>query len=351
MHKLDIPTPALLLDLKRMEHNLNKMAEFFSAGPTRLRPHFKNHKCVPLAKRQMAAGAIGMTCATLDEAEAVISSGIQSVLIANEIAASDKLERFVDMSQRAEVIVCIDNADVASRLGAVAAKRGVTVDVVLDIDVGLHRCGVQPGSAALELAKAAAKAGLRLRGVMGYEGQVLRKPQGEEKKAAACGAMHALVGTKELLEREGFPVEIASAGGTGSYEISGRYPGVTEIQAGSYLAMDTDYATVRPEFEIALTVLTSVVSRTNGERVVVDSGVKALSCERGLPRPKDQDGLTTDRLNAEHGVLKIKHGASVPEPGEKIEMWVHYSDATINLHQRMYGLRDGVVEEALPICH
>lgn len=351
MRKLEVSTPALLLDLDRMEHNLSKMADFFSAGPTRLRPHFKNHKCLQLAERQMAAGAIGMTCATLDEAEAVIGAGIHSVLIANEVASSDKLERFVELSKRAELIVCVDNADVACRLGGIARRQNVVANVVVDVDVGLHRCGIPPGQSAVELARAAVSAGLRFRGVMGYEGQVLRKPQGAEKEEAARHAMGLLVRTKELIEQAGIPVEIVSAGGTGSYEISGRYSGVTEIQAGSYLAMDTDYAMVRPDFDIALTMLTSVISKTRGERVVVDAGLKSLSCERGLPQPKDVNDLTTDRLNAEHGVLKIKPDGSGPEPGEKIEMWVHYGDATINLHHRMYGIRNDVVEEILSICH
>jgi D-serine deaminase-like pyridoxal phosphate-dependent protein len=351
MCKLEVSTPALLLDVDRLEHNLKRMADFFSIGPTRLRPHFKNHKCLQLAKRQIAAGAIGMTCATLDEADAVIGAGINNVLIANEIASSDKLERFVELSKRAELIVCIDNADVACRLAAIAKRQNVIANVVIDIDVGLHRCGIPPGQPAMQLAKAALRHGLRFRGVMGYEGQVLRKPQGSEKEEAARHAMQLLVSTKDMIEREGIPVEIVSAGGTGSYEISGRYPGVTEIQAGSYLVMDTDYATVRPDFEIALTMLTSVISKTKGERVVVDSGLKSLSCERGLPQPKDVDELTTDRLNAEHGVLKIKPGANGPEPGDKIEMWVHYGDATINLHHQMYGIRNGVVEEIFPICH
>jgi D-serine deaminase-like pyridoxal phosphate-dependent protein len=347
MDKIELTTPALLLDLDRMEHNLNRMAEFFSRGPTRLRPHFKNHKCPELAKRQIAAGAIGMTCATLDETESVVASGIDHVLIANEITSREKLERFVELSKRADVIVCIDNREIADRLAGIAKRHSALANVLVDVDVGLHRCGVPPGLPAVELAKHAVSCGLRLRGLMGYEGHVLRKPPGPEKLEAARQAMRLLSETKAMIECEAIPVEIVSAGGTGSYEISGRCPGITEIQAGSYLVMDTDYATVRSDFQLALTILTTVVSKTNGERVVVDAGLKSLSCERGLPSPKDVKGASTDKLNAEHGLLSIKPNSGGPDVGEKIEMWVHYSDATINLHNRMYGIRNGVVEEVL----
>lgn len=350
MNKSEITTPALLLDLDRMEHNLKKMADFFSQGPTKLRPHFKNHKCLELAKRQIAAGAIGMTCATLDEAESVVASGIDHVLIANEITSREKLERFAELSKRADVIVCIDNGEIADRLAGIAKRHAAVANVLVDIDVGLHRCGVPPGLPAVELAKHVVRSGLRLRGLMGYEGQVLRKPPGPEKVAAARQAMQLLSETKAMIEREGVPIEIVSGGGTGSYEISGRCPGITEIQAGSYLVMDTDYATVRADFEIALTILTTVVSKTNGQRVVVDAGLKSLSCERGLPMVKDVEGISTDKLNAEHGVLSIEPKFKGPDVGEKIEMWVHYSDATINLHNRIYGIRNGMVEEVLHLC-
>jgi D-serine deaminase-like pyridoxal phosphate-dependent protein len=351
MKKHELTTPALLLDLDRMERNLKKMAQFFSDGPTRLRPHFKNHKCLELARRQMAGGAIGMTCATLAEAESVINAGVKSVLIANEIASQEKLARFVELSRKVDLMICVDNAGVARRLASIAKDQNVVASVLLDVDVGLHRCGVAPGCAAVPMAKAIVESGLRLRGVMGYEGHVLRKQHGSEKVRAAEQAMQLLLETKAIIEREGIPIGIVSGGGTGSYEISGRYPGVTEIQAGSYLVMDADYATVRPEFEIALTMLTTVISKTKYERVIVDAGLKSLSCERGLPPLKDVDSVSTEKLNAEHGILRIESNRDGPDVGTKIEMWVHYSDATINLHNRMYGIRNGIVEEILEITH
>lgn len=349
MTKEDIETPALLLDLDRMEANLERMAAFFRDVPAKLRPHFKNHKCPDLAARQLDAGAIGITCATLREAECLVHHGVRSVLLANEVVDAAKIRRLVDLARRAEVMVCVDNEKVADDLARAARDRHTQVSVLVDVDVGLHRCGVPPGEAAVRLARAVIEKGLRFRGLMGYEGHVLRKPPGPEKEAACLAAMRLLMETKAGLEREGVPVQIVSVGGTGTYSISGRHPGVTEIQAGSYLLMDTDYRNCCTDFDPALTVLTTVLSKTGGERIVVDAGLKALSCERGIPTVKDLRGLATRRLTAEHGIIDLQESSAPVEVGDRLEMWVHYSDATVNLHERMYGTRGGQVEEVLRV--
>jgi D-serine deaminase-like pyridoxal phosphate-dependent protein len=341
----EIETPALIVDLDRMEVNLARMAGFFREGPARLRPHFKNHKCPKLAAKQIDAGAIGITCATLHEAECLVRSGVQSVLLANEIVDTAKLRRFAELSRHADVIVCIDNEKIAAELARVARHFHAQVSVLVDVDTGLHRCGVPPGEPAIRLAQRAAASGLRFRGLMGYEGHVLRMPPGTEKAAAVAAAMRPLIETKESLERMGMPVEIVSVGGTGSYSLSGRYPGITEIQAGSYLLMDADYRKCCTDFEQALTLLATVISKTEGQRIVVDAGLKALSCERGIPAVKDVPGLSTRRLTAEHGIIDIQDPAALVEVGDRIEMWVQYSDATVNLHERLYGVRGAMVEE------
>jgi D-serine deaminase-like pyridoxal phosphate-dependent protein len=297
----------------------------------------------------MDAGAIGITCATLREAECLVHHGVRSVLLANEIVDGGKNRRFVELARRADVIVCVDNDKIAGDLARAARDRKTHVSVLVDVDVGLHRCGVTPGEAAVRLARGVVGKGLRFRGLMGYEGQVLRKPPGTEKEEAAAAAMRPLIETKACLEQMGMPVEIVSVGGTGTYAISGRYPGVTEIQAGSYLLMDTDYQKCCADFHPALTVLTTVLSKTGGERIVVDAGLKTLSCERGIPAVKDLPGVATRRLTAEHGIIDILDPAAPVEVGDRIEMWVHYSDATVNLHERIYGLRNGRVEEVFRV--
>ena len=345
----DLETPALLVDLNVMEANLERMAAWFRTGPARLRPHFKNHKCPDLAARQIDAGAIGMTCATLREAECLVHHGVRSVLLANEIVDGSKIRRFVELAGRADVIVCIDNEKIAADLAQAGRNRGVEISVLVDVDVGLRRCGVPPGEPTIRLAQAAISLGLRFRGLMGYEGQVLRMQPGPEKEQAVAAALSPLMETKDYLERQGVPVEIVSGGGTGTYSISGRYPGMTEIQAGSYLLMDTEYQTCCTDFDLALTVLTTVLSKTEGERIVVDTGVKALSCERGLPAVKNMPGIVTRRLTAEHGILALEGSSPAVEIGDRIEMWVRYSDGTMNLHDRLYGVRSGEVEQVFRV--
>jgi D-serine deaminase-like pyridoxal phosphate-dependent protein len=343
--KSRISTPALVVDLPGMEANLRRMASFFEQGPTRLRPHYKNHKCVALARRQIACGAIGMSCATLAEAEALVRGGVQSILLVNEIAGAVKIERFAQLSRNVDLMVAVDNERTVSALSAASADFNVQLSILVDVDTGLHRCGVSPGEAALVLAQSAVAQGLRFRGVTGYEGHCGRMQPGPEKVKAAHQAMGKLVSTAELIRSHGLEVEIVSAGGTGTYAISGRFPGVTEIQAGSYLLMDTDYRTVCEDFDLALSVLGTVVSRTGNERLIVDIGLKEISAERGLPILKKLEGAHLRKLNAEHAIIDVLDPNLSVQVGDQVEIWAHYSDGTVNLHRKMFGVREGQVEE------
>jgi D-serine deaminase-like pyridoxal phosphate-dependent protein len=340
-----IRTPALLIDLAAMESNLKKMASFFAGGPTRLRPHYKNHKCVALARRQLAQGAIGITCATLGEAEALAGSGIQGILVANEIAGKVAIERFVQLSRGTDIMVGVDNERTIASLAAASAQAKVHLSVVVDVNTGLGRCGVSPGEPALSLAELAGARGLRFRGLIGYEGHCVRLPPGPDKVRAVQQAMQQLVNTAGLIRSHGLTVEIVSAGGTGTYSISGRLAGVTEIQGGSYLLMDTDYQTVCEDFDLALSVLGTVISRTGNERLILDIGLKEISGERGLPVLKNANGASLRKLNAEHAIVGIVDPGFPAQVGDQLELWAHYSDATVNLHRKMFGMRDGQVEE------
>jgi D-serine deaminase-like pyridoxal phosphate-dependent protein len=343
--KSQIPTPALLLDMDAMETNLRKMAAFFAEGPTQLRPHYKNHKCVALARRQLAHGAIGITCATLGEAEALSRSGVHGILLANEIAGATQIERFVQLARVTDIMVGVDNERTVSAVSAASVHANVQLSVVVDVDSGMGRCGVPPGPPALALAQSAAAQGLRFRGLIGYEGHCVRMPPGPAKVEAVQQAMGKLVGTANLIRSQGLPVEIVSAGGTGTHSISGRIPGVTEIQGGSYLLMDTDYQTVCPDFDLALSVLGTVISRSGNERMVLDIGLKEISGERGLPVLKNTTGARLRKLNAEHAIVDILDPNLSVQVGDQLELWAHYSDATVNLHRQMFGVRNGRVEE------
>jgi D-serine deaminase-like pyridoxal phosphate-dependent protein len=347
--KADIETPALLVDLDVMERNLETMARFFCNRPAKLRPHFKNHRVLELAARQMEHGAIGITCARLWQAERLVNFGIRDILIANEIAGEAPLERFVALSREAPVLVAVDNPSVVSDLARLARNKKTEVNVLVDVDLGLKRCGTPPGEPAAALARTVVESGLKFRGLMGYEGHLQPLPPGAEKERAVTEAMQALAHTRKLIESAGIPVGIVSCGGTGDYSIAGAAAAVTENQAGSYLLMDTWYAPFAPDFKVALSVLVTVISKTAGERLVVDAGCKVISGERGLPSVKGMAGLKLKALHAEHAPIAIEDPEVDVNVGDKIEIAVHYHDGTINLHRRMYGVRSGEVERIFTI--
>jgi D-serine deaminase-like pyridoxal phosphate-dependent protein len=259
------------------------------------------------------------------------------------------IRKFVELSHAAPVIVAVDNPRIVDELAHIAGDARGLLNVVVDVDLGLNRCGVPSGEAALDLARRVISRGLKFRGLMGYEGHLQPLPPGPAKERSVTEAMEALVDARTRLERAGIPVEIVSCGGTGDFAIAGDSPGITEIQAGSYLLMDTWYAPAAPQFEVTLAVLATVLSKTPGKRLVVDAGVKAISGERGLPSVKGQPRLRVKALHAEHAPIEILEGDVLFEVGDRLELLVRYHDGTINLHDRMYGVRNGNVEEVFTI--
>jgi D-serine deaminase-like pyridoxal phosphate-dependent protein len=228
----------------------------------------------------------------------------------------------------------------------------VQIEVVVDLDLGLDRCGVQPGEPALELARYVVEQGLAFRGLMGYDGHLQALPANEEQQQLAREGSRQLVSTAEVIRSLGLPVTIISTGGTGTYGISGVYPGITEIQAGSYLLMDDLYVDRGSRFQRSLTVLTTVISKRGSRKAVIDCGVKAISAERGLSQVKATNGIRLRALHAEHGLLEMDQELAAPlEIGQRIELWVRYSDATMNLHTFLHGVRHGKVEEIFRIEH
>jgi D-serine deaminase-like pyridoxal phosphate-dependent protein len=350
--KLDeIKTPALIVDLDVMETNLRDMANFFASRPCKLRPHFKNHKAPMLAWKQIRAGAIGMTCATIREAEILVGHGIDSILIANEIAGHEKPERLADLCRHASVMVCVDNCPSIRDLAAAQRNRKAQIEVLIDVNIGLDRCGVIPGQAALDLAQYALEQGLAVRGVMGYDGHLQAVPPSPERDEIVRRGSKAIVESAALLEGAGIPAPIRSTGGTGTYAVSGDYPGITEIQAGSYLLMDNIYISRGAPFHCSLTVLATVISTRGRDHAVLDCGVKAVSGERGLPMLKDVPGAQLKALHAEHSIIELDSQSPSLTPGQKIEVCVRYSDATVNLHSKLYGVRHGELEEVFSIEH
>jgi D-serine deaminase-like pyridoxal phosphate-dependent protein len=342
----DVDTPALLLDLTLMERNITSMAEAFRQLPANLRPHAKTHKTPIIAQKQIAAGAIGITCAKLGEAEVMVAGGVRDVLIANQIVGRQKIERLVALAHHADLMVAVDAAHNVQELSDAAQATNVSLRALVEVDIGQHRCGVQPGEPALILAQQVTKSpGLKFSGLMGYEGHLVFVPSVEERAHRVHADLQALLDTVSFIESRGLPVEIVSAGGTGTAMITGRLPRITEIQAGSYVFMDGRYKTIEGvDFDCALTLLTTIVSRPRPDRIIIDAGMKTLTHEFGLPRFKERDDLELLGLSEEHGTVKLNDPSVSLKPGEKLEIIPSHGDTTLNIHDYYHGVRNGRVE-------
>jgi len=341
----EIATPALVLDRAALERNLARMARFFSIGSCRLRPHFKAHKTPEIARRQLAAGScIGLTCATVGEAETV-AAFCDDVLIANEVVSAAKCARLAALAARARITIAVDSVAGLDMLAAAARHAGVRIGVLVDVNVGQGRCGIAPGADALQLARRVAlTSGAALRGVMGYEGHAQPIRDRGERDASARQSMAALLDTAARLRANGLGCEVVSAGGTGTYDISGRIDGVTEIQAGSYALMDTDYAAVQVPFEQAFWVIGTIVSRPAADRCVADCGHKATTKDHGLPSVAGLDGATVVALNDEHATLSVPPESRIAI-GDLVRLVPSHTDPTINLHDAFYVIEgDRVVD-------
>jgi D-serine deaminase-like pyridoxal phosphate-dependent protein len=347
-HKSEIDTPALLLYMDAVERNIAKMADIFSDKECKLRPHIKTHKLPMIAHKQIEAGAIGITCAKLGEARVFFESGIKDILIANEIVGDIKIQRLVNLSGYGDLIVCVDHFENARDISEAAGKVGRKINVLVEVNVGLNRCGVRPGKPTLNLVQRITRLkNLVFRGVMGYEGGLFIKDV-EQKKKQCEECNRLLVETRELIEKNGFPVEIVSAGGTNTFYLTGLYPGITDVQVGSYVTMDAHNTYHGVDFEQGITVLTTVISRLERERAVTDAGKKSLSTDEGLPTCKEP-GITVSALNEEHGHLRIEspdHDLSV---GDKIEIVPSHGCTTIPLHDHYVVIRNDYVESVVEI--
>jgi D-serine deaminase-like pyridoxal phosphate-dependent protein len=352
MKRHEIPTPALAVDLPAMERNIERMARFFAEGGCRLRPHFKAHKTPAIARRQLAAGSCtGLTVATVGEAELVVAEGLtDDVLIANEVLGPGKAARVARLCRAAGVKVAVDSEAALDDLARAAQAEGVEAGVLVDVNVGLPRCGVAHGEPALALARRVeATAGVRLRGLMGYEGHVVGLEDRAEREQRAARAIDRLLETARLVRGAGLPCEIVSAGGTGTYDITGRMEGITEVQAGSYVLMDTAYAKLGLPFEQALSILSTVLSRPRPEQCATDAGLKACAVDHGNPSVKDVEGASVLFLSDEHATVALPPESAIA-PGDRIELWPSHIDPTINLHDALFALAGDDVAEVWPVA-
>jgi len=346
--KAELDTPALLLDMDAVEANIAKMARWFEGRQCRLRPHAKTHKLPLIARKQVEAGAIGITCAKLSEAEAFFREGIRDVLVANEVVGERKIERLGEVARLGNLIVCVDDPGNARAIACAARQAGLVIRVLIEVDTGLSRCGVKPGEPALALARAIrGMDGIELAGIMGYEGGLFIKDPGE-KRSHAEASYRALVSVRDLLVGEGIPVGIVTAGGSNTYALAGSWPGITDVQVGSYVTMDPYNGEYGVDFAQAVTVLATVISRPEPGRAVIDAGMKTFSTDHGLPTPLGE-GITVDRLDEEHGRLALDGPARGLAVGDKVELVPSHGCTTIPLHEQYVLMRGGRVHAVAPI--
>jgi len=352
----ELDTPVLLLDLDRFERNARRMWDAMAAQGVGWRPHSKAHKSPEIARMQMAIGAHGVTCAKVSEAEVMVAGGVPSVLIAYELPLPVKWARVAALQQHAEVIACVDAPEHVAMAGAAGVAAGVEVPVLIELDIGMDRCGIRPGAPALALARRVADTpGVRLAGIMGYEGHTLTVWPAAEKEAAIRTALTQVVETAELIRADGLPVGIVSVGGSGSYMGAANVPGVTELQAGGGCFVDRFYAEechlAELGFEFAATILASVSGRPAPERAILDAGFKTLSeREHMKPLPIGVPDASVVYLSAEHMNLRLGPSAPQLRIGERVEFIPEYTDTTFFRHDAFVAHRGGIVERVIPIA-
>ncbi len=350
--KSECDTPLLCIDLDAFEANVAVMANYFRQCGVDWRPHSKCHKSPIVAQRLIAAGAIGATCAKLGEAEVLAAGGVEDILIANLIVGRRKMERLVALRRICDPIVCIDHLDQARQASEAMQEAGLKLRVIVEINIGLQRVGVSPDHAALEMAQAIQRLpGLELAGMMGYEGHLLTIEDPTQKAAEINAALSLLGDVKKLWAQHGIASPIISCGGTGSYRIAGAHPDINEIQAGGGVFMDAFYQQVCQvaDHQLAMTVLTQIVTRHGAEHAVIDAGRKSINQEIHAPFVHGRDDITVGPLSAEHGQLELHGQAQQLKIGDRVEIVPGYSDLTSVLHDAFYCFRGDRLEEIWPL--
>ena len=353
-----VDTPSLLVDLDAFDANLQRMQDFADTSGMRLRPHAKTHKCSVIARQQVRAGAVGVCCQKVSEAEAMVLGGIDNVLITNQVVGDSKLDRLASLARLATIGVCVDDKFHVDALAAVCRRYPVSIKVLVEIDVGSGRCGVEPGEAAVLLVRQVADSpGLEFSGLQAYFGAAQHLRSHEERAAAIREAVEKARATRDLLQEHGIACPVISGAGTGTFALEAASGVYNELQPGSYLFMDADYARNRDAdggavsgFAHSLFVLTTVMSRARAGQVVVDAGLKALSVDAGMPWLVERSLGRYERATDEHGIIRVGEDRESELPlGAKIRLIPGHCDPTINLYDYLVGIRGGRVETIWPV--
>lgn len=356
MRLADIATPALIVDLDAFERNVETLRSFVAKHGIRLRAHAKTHKSADIARYQIEkGGACGICCQKVSEAQALVATGIKDVLVSNQVVAPRQIAHLAEMARQARIIVCVDDAGNVDALAAAAEAAGTVIECLVEIDVGAGRCGVAAGPPASALAgKIAQSRGLRFAGLQAYQGSAQHKVTAAERKALIDTAIGHVRETVELLDAEGLTCDIIGGAGTGSYELETASGIYNELQCGSYVFMDADYARVldgdgRPksDFDSALFILTTVMSKTKPGLAVCDAGLKVQSVDSGPPVVFGRDDLEFLKCSDEHGVI-IDPTDSLAL-GDQLKLIPGHCDPTCNIHDYYVGVRGDVVECLWPV--
>ena len=341
-----LDTPALLVDLDVMEANIARIAATCRKHGVAWRPHTKAHKTPEIAKKQIAAGAIGITCAKLGEAEVMAAAGIREIVIANQIVGQIKVARLVALADRADPIVCVDSIANLNELDAAFRRAGRRLKVAIEVNIGMSRAGVEPGAPVLALAREIAnRAGLRFVGVLGWESQATTIADLAEKERVVRDAAAKLAASALACKEAGHTVEVVSCGGTGTFPFCAQQPGITEVQVGGAIFSDMHYRThYHVDFPYALTILTTATSRPTPTRIVFDAGKKAMSGDAAMPAPIGLPPASAIKLSAEHSKIELEQPSETPRIGDKVELVVGYSDTTVHLHEEIVAVRGGRIE-------
>ena len=353
----EVDTPSLIVDLDAFDANVAKMADLVSRADVRSRPHAKTHKCAVIARRQMDAGAIGVCCQKVSEAQALVDNGIDNVLISNQVVGSRKIDALVALARDARVGVCVDHPDNVDALARAAAAGNVSLNVLVEIDVGAHRCGVVPGPAAVRLASQVAEAAnLHFEGLQSYQGRAQHLRTHAERQAAIGQAVAWTEETLEALDRAGLAAETVAGAGTGTFMLEAGSGVYNELQTGSYIFMDADYARNHNEdgtpfdtFAHSLFVYATVMSVPNDQIAVLDAGLKASSVDSGLPVLSDSDGGQYFGASDEHGKIDLSETNRRYALGEKVFLIPGHCDPTVNLYEDYVCIRGDTVEAIWPI--
>ncbi len=355
----EIPTPALLLDMDAFERNVARMTRFAREHKLSLRPHGKTHKCPEVAKRLIRAGAAGCCAAKLSEAEVFARDGVTGILVTTVVIGKAKIERAVRLAARSrDIIFSVDHLQNARDLNDAAGRSRGKLNLAIDLFVG-RRTGIQPGQPALALAQAIAPLpNIRLAGIQAYAGHASHVIGFEERSKVSREAMGAAVETRRLFEKSGIACPLLTGASTGTYNIDAAIDGITELQPGSFMFMDIDYRRIGGregaeyrDFEQALTVLTTVVSKPAPRLAVVDGGFKAFSTDKPFtPEAKTIQGIVYAWGGDEHGRLDLTNASAAVEVGDHIEFVIPHCDPSVNLYDRIYCLRGSNVEAVWPVA-